>query len=176
MRWLPYTDARGRTYGLNHLHPLRYDVTLPCKPDRPEMCVTVHVGFGLHCFTRGTTAADPLHTHYKDGRESRTFCTTRYELSALLPSIARTLATRKCGFARADNYVTIDVPRMDRARYAAFFNLKRWKELGPNAVLVVFQSAYLLNGTQPTPSKGTIGFNALLGHALRGTKAKPPPK
>lgn len=183
MRWKPYTDATGRAYPLNHLHPFRYDVQLPPKDGNPGPVVTVHVGFAMHCFTRDSTPEDSADTVYQDDRESRTFCPVRYELSSQLPHIAQTLMARPCAFARDENYVTVDVQRPSpdalgvvTVRYAVFFNLKRQRVEGKDVVLVVFQSAYPLDNDKADPSHGKIGFTTLLVHALRGTKPKPPPK
>jgi len=176
MRWKPHRDKDGRTYSLHHLHPFRYDLTLPGRPDLPETHITVHVGFGMHCFTRRIEDGSCAHDRYEDEREARTFDRDRYALSTLLPEIARTLQHRKCAFARNENFVTLDVRPAQgiSMRYGVFFNLKRWTRHGNGAVLLVVQSAYSLDPAKPTPARGAIGFNALLGHTLRGTKPKQP--
>lgn len=176
MRWKPYVDEKGQAYPLNHLHPLRYDVLLEGGHDKPELLVHVYVGFGMHCFTRKIADGDGSSSLYTDDRESRTFCHERYQLSKLLPEIARTLGVRQCGFAKNENFVTIDINGQgdSSVRYAVFFNVKAWKERGMNSVLVVIQSAYGLSLEKLVPSKGKIRFHVLLGHALRGTKPKKP--
>lgn len=84
---------------------------------------------------------------YRDNREVRTFCPARYKRSLELPGIIRTLETRRCEFARGErgniNYVTIELASGDR--YAAFFDLRRFKKVGPNAVHLTVQSAYVLD-------------------------------
>ncbi len=176
MRWKPHKDKDGRTYPLHHLHPFRYDLTLPDQPGRPETCITVHVGFGMHCFTRRIEDGCCPHDRYEDEREARTFDRDRHALSMLLPDIARTLQGRRCAFARDENFLTLDVLSTQgvSVRYGVFFNLKRWTRHGNRAVLLVVQSAYSLDAGKPTPARGAIGFNALLGHTLRGTKPKQP--
>jgi hypothetical protein len=71
------------------------------------------------------------------------------------------------------NYVTIETT--DGERYAAFFELRRLKTLGPDAIQLMVQSAYVLDWDKPAPGKGRIHFHALLGHVLRGTTPHVPP-
>lgn len=175
MRWQPHMDKDGRSHPLNHLHPFRFDVVLPVTEKQAEITVCVHVGFGLHCFTKKVEPDDSYGDLYEDMREQRTFCYERYELSKKLRAIIESLQQRRCGFAKADNFVSIDVSDQDGAtvRYGVFFNVKKWKEMGDNAVLIVVQSAYRLDPDKPDPSRGRIGLNVLLGHALRGTRPRP---
>ncbi len=81
------------------------------------------------------------------------------------------------GFARGMsglmNYVTVETK--DGRRYAVFFEVRRLKTLGSNAVQLMVQSAYVLDGDKTVPGKGRIHFHALLGHVLRGTPPHPPP-
>ena len=55
------------------------------------------------------------------------------------------------------------------------FDLRRFKKVGPNAVHLMVQSAYVLESNKPSPGGGRIHFHALLGHALRGTIPRRPP-
>jgi hypothetical protein len=64
------------------------------------------------------------------------------------------------------NYVTVEIG--DGVLYAAFFDLRRLEKVGPDAVHLMVQSAYVLD-------PGRIHFHALLGHTLRGTTPRPPP-
>lgn len=178
MRWLPHVDKDGKSYPLHHLHPIRYTLAIPAKDHRPETVVAVHVGFGMHCFTKKVENGDDPGDRYCDDREARTFDRERYELSKKLASIARELQQRPCAFAKDENFVCLDVIDSygEKRRYGVFFNIKRWagERRGNNAVLVVIQSAYCLDPKKPDPCGGRIGFNALLGHALRGTKPTRP--
>ena len=173
MRWMPHKAKNGSVYSLVHLHPFRYSFVLQEKNSLPEKTIQVQIAFGLHCFTKEIEASDCPGDLYADGREKRTFERLRYELSKQLPSIARTLVSRHCSFAKNENYVTVDCTTSngDKHRYGVFFNLKR---MAPMTVLITIQSAYSLSADQQEPGRGRIRFNALVGHALRGTRPKMP--
>ena len=175
--WQPHKDKAGAGYSINHLHPFRMALELAAKGGHPARTVQLHIAFSLHTFTRSIEATDDAADYYSDNREVRTFCRERYRLSFQLPTIARELSTRRCQFAIGQsgrlNYVTIDLG--EDVRYAVFFDLMRWKKAGPDAILLVVQSAYALEPGKPAPGKGTISFSALLGHALRGTTPAAPP-
>lgn len=176
MRWWPHVDGNGNAHPLHHLHPFRFPFAMPASGGRPETNALIHVGFGLHCFTRQMKPGDDPVDTYSDSRERRTFDPQRYELSKQLPSIMNGLPKRRCAFAKANNYVTIDLGESGGVamRYGVFFNIRRWAKQGDNAVLIVVQSAYALDPAKQTPGVGRIGFQALVGHALRGTKPHPP--
>ncbi|SFW55788.1 hypothetical protein SAMN02800691_2130 [Luteibacter sp. UNCMF366Tsu5.1] len=173
MRWRPHTDKDGKQHPLYHLHPFRYEVVMPAKDGRPETVVAVHVGFGMHCFTKKVEKGDDPSNRYADDREERTFDFERYEHSKRLRTIARELQQRQCAFAKNENFVCLDLTDAngERLRYGVFFNIKKWagQGRGDNAVLLVIQSAYCLDPKKPDPCRGKIRFNVLLGHALRGT-------
>jgi hypothetical protein len=113
---------------------------------------------------------------YRDNREVRTFCPERHARSRELPHIIRTLEQRRCEFARSPggpiNYVTLEIRTGER--YAAFFDLRRFKRVGSNAVHLMVQSAYVLDPAKPKPGRGRITFHALLANTLRGTIPHPP--
>jgi hypothetical protein len=44
-----------------------------------------------------------------------------------------------------------------------------------NDALLMVQSAYVLDPSTRDPGRGSVRFKALMGHALRGTKPRPPP-
>lgn len=175
MRWQPHVDRNGRAYPLHHLHPIRFEFVMPASGGRPETEALIHVGFGLHCFTKQIESGDDPRDAYGDNREQRTFDHQRYELSKQLPEIVKGLPQRRCAFAKANNYVTIELGEGGGVpmRYGVFFNIRRWEKQGDNAVLVVIQSAYALDPGKQAPGIGRIGFQTLVGHALRGTKPHP---
>ena len=177
IRWKPHIGADGTPYPLHHLHPFRMPYELPENPAHPTRTLHLHVAFGLHTFTRRPIGGENPDDWYSDNRETRVFDPDRYRLSFALPNIARELDRRPCQFARAQsgniNYVTVDLGR--GVRYGVFFDLQRWRERGPDAVLLMVQSAYELDARKGEPGKGRITLKALLGHAIRGTKPKRPP-
>lgn len=175
--WKDHTPSAFERYSLSHLHPFIQTVELPPSAKHPTLNVQLHVSFGLHTFTRGIELRDSDEQLYRDNREVRTFCPVRHARSFELPHIVRTLERRRCEFARSFgrplNYVTVETT--GGARYTVFFDLRRFKKAGPNAVHLMVQSAYVLGPANPTPGRGRITFHALLGHTVRGTIPRPPP-
>lgn len=175
--WKDHVTGGGERFSLSHLHPFVRELSLPASSKHEPRCVALHVSFGLHTFTRETDDSDHLHSLYRDNREVRTFCRKRYRSSFDLPAIFNTIENRRCEFARSlhstVNYVVVESSAGDR--YAAFFDLRRLRKLGNNAVHLMVQSAYVLDRDKPSPGKGRIHFNALLGHTLRGVSPRQPP-
>lgn len=175
--WKDHTPSAALRYSLAHLHPFVQAIELPAADRHPARSIGLYVSFGLHTFTRAVEPTDRDHELYGDNREVRAFCPRRYKRSLELPDIIRTLQRRRCEFARGMNgrvnYVTVEMA--DGACYAAFFDLRRLKKVGPDAVHLMVQSAYVLDPGKPAPGKGRIHFHALLGHTLRGTTPRPPP-
>lgn len=169
MRWKPHVDAAGKAYPLNHLHPFRYTLAVNCGKGQAE----VHVAFAMHCFTRACADGGDESLLYRDARETRSFCPDRYALSWQLPEIARTLAERRCSFAKADNYVTVDMQTAGgvAAQYGVFFNVMR---AGGNAVLLTIQSAYQLGVGKQVPGRGSVKFVRLVELTLTGVKPRAP--
>ncbi len=175
--WKDHTPSGSERYSLSHLHPFIRSLELPATEKHPGRNVRVHVSFGLHTFTRAIQPLDRDHQLYRDNREVRRFCPERHAQSLELPTIIRTLENRRCEFARGRggliNYVTVEMRSGER--YAVFFDLRRLKKIGPDAAHLMVQSAYVLDRSRPTPRRGRISFQALLGHILRGTSPRPPP-
>lgn len=175
--WNDHTPSASERYPLSHLHPSIQAIELPPSAKHPGRSVQMYVSFGLHTFTRAIERRDGDDQLYRDNREVRTFCPERHARSLELPHIIRTLEHRRCEFARGFggliNYVTIETSAGEC--YAVFFDLRRFKRLGPNAVHLMVQSAYVLDPAKPAPGRGRITFHALLGHSLRGTNPRPPP-
>lgn len=169
MRWRPHDDGDGTRYELQHLHPFQMTVNLQAKAPHPARVVTVHVSFSLHCFTRQPKDDDPLASQYGDHREVRTFCKKRFQLSHGLPGIVRALPDRRCGLAKNDNFLTIDLPSSG-LRYGVFFNVRKLRSAGPDSVELVVQSAYALDPEKSLPTFQTVTFATILGKALTGAK------
>jgi hypothetical protein len=179
IQWQNHAPRSGESYCLKHLHPIEFDHVMPPSKAHPGVTVKVHVSFGLHTFTRDIKAGDPPEDDYSDNRETRCFCHERYKHSHRLPTIVREIPTcRKLYFSRTIsgliNYATFD---SDGGKtYAVFFDVMLYKKRGPNTVLLTVESAYELYENKRDSRDGRINFNVLLGHALRGTKPKPPPR
>ena len=73
----------------------------------------------------------------------------------------------------ATNYVVVETSRGDR--YTAFFDLRRFRRIGEDAVHLMVQTAYVRDAEKAGPGKGRIHFHSLLGHTLRGTRPRMPP-
>jgi hypothetical protein len=175
--WRDHVPNGSERYSLSHLHPFIRIIELSSSTKYPARNVQLHVSFSLHTFTRAIELRDSDEQLYRDNREVRTFCPERHARSLELPHIVRTLERRRCEFARGHgrpiNYVTIDTTT--GARYAVFFDLRRFTKVGPDAVHLMVQSAYVLDPTKLAPGLGRITFLALLSHTLRGTNPRPPP-
>ncbi|HZT01233.1 MAG TPA: hypothetical protein VFA39_03075 [Steroidobacteraceae bacterium] len=146
--WKDHTPRPSVRYSLAHLHPFIQVIELPATDRHPARSVGLHVSFGLHTFTRAVELHDGDDELYGDNREVRTFCPARYKRSLELPGIIRTLESRRCEFARGMsggqvNYVTVEMA--DGTRYAAFFDVRRLKKVGPDAVHLMVQSAMCSN-------------------------------
>lgn len=179
IQWQPHTPRPGETYCLKHLHPIEFDHNMPASNTHPGVTVKIHVAFGLHTFTRDIEAGDASADNYGDNRETRCFCHERYKHSHRLPIIVREIPTcRKLYFSRTIsgliNYATFDTA--DGKTYGVYFDVKLYSKRGPNTVLLTVLSAYVHREGKRDTRQGKVGFNVLLGHALRGTKPHPPPR
>jgi hypothetical protein len=179
MQWEDHTPRKGESYCLRHLHPMEFDHVMPPSASHPEVTVRVHVSFGLHTFTREIKADDLPEDAYSDNRETRCFCPERYAHSHRLPAIVREIPTcRKLYFSRTKsgliNYATFETA--DGKTYGVYFDVMRYKSRGPNTALLTVLSAYVHREAKRDTRQGKVGFNVLLGHALRGTKPHPPPR
>ena len=82
-RWPPHS-IDGRTYELSHLHPFRYPLLLPERPNNAAREVEIRVAFSAHTFTSGCLISEAPDYPYSTGpRDLRKFCPTRYEFSKI---------------------------------------------------------------------------------------------
>ncbi len=179
IQWEDHAPRAGASYSLKHLHPFVLPHEMAALNKYPAASVNIYVAFSLHTFTHRIMGDDLPEDDYSDNRETRCFCHERYKHSHRLPTIVREIPTgRELFFARAlsgiANYATFDIG--DGTTYAVYFDLMRYKARGPNTVLLMVESAYVREPGKPDTTEGRISFNALLGHALRGTRPKPPPR
>ncbi len=177
MRWEPHRDHDGKSHSLTHLHPFRFAVELFAQHGRPARTVTIHVGFGLHVFTCDIANAAPNASKYGDDREIRAFDLERYQASRQLEALVRGLATRKCFFARNENFFTVEVPgALEGHEYRVFFRVRR-HPVKLDTVELIVQSAYF--GRIELRPRGQrrkpVGFRLIIASALLGKTLKEPP-
>lgn len=181
MRWRPHQGPDGEAYPLHHLHPLRYELTLPAKGKYPALDVEIRVGFALHTFTRRVDPGDGPAWRYADDREVRIFDPVRYQLSERLPDVVRTLDRRKCYHAKARNFLTLGEPDGLPAGhdYQVFFDLRRWTSVevqgGRPVIQLIVQSAYTapLDQAPRGRRRQPVGFNVLVSGVVAGRKPGP---
>jgi len=176
-RWPPHSIG-GRIYELSHLHPFRYPLLLPERPNHPEREVEIRVAFSAHAFTTGCSIAESPDYHYSTGpRDLRKFCPNRYEFSKLLPDVVRSLDGRKCFFTDRNNYFVVELPETlpTGFEYWIFFDVRGVAK--PDAVLLFIQSAYA-GDTRKSPysrRREKVRFRMLVSKALEGRRSKRPP-
>jgi hypothetical protein len=176
-RWPPHS-IEGRTYELSHLHPFRYPLLLPERPNQAAREVEIRVAFSAHTFTRGCSIAERPDYHYSTGpRDLRRFCRDRYEFSKILPDVVRSLDGRKCFFTDRNNYFVVELPEAlpTGFEYWIFFDVRGIAE--PDAVLLFIQSAYA-GDTRKSPysrRREKVRFRMLVSKALEGRRSKRPP-
>jgi hypothetical protein len=179
IQWQDHTPRAGECYSLKHLHPFELMHEMPALNNLSAVAVRIFVAFGLHAFTRDVEAQDRVEDRYSDNRETRCFCHERYKHSFRLPTIVREIPTcRKLYFSRSFtglvNYATFETA--EGKTYAVYFDVMLYRKRGPNTVLMTIKSAYEHSDAKRDTTEGRIRFNVLLGHALRGTKPRPPPR
>lgn len=169
MRWQPYVDGHGQQHSLAHLHPFRFVIELPKRPNHPARSVEVRVRFGLHVFTCAAHDAVEGALEYSDGREIRWFDPGRYQESSRLRGVIEGIEGRRCYVAARKNFVTIELDG-PASEYRMFFGLRKAGEEGENAVELFVQSAYVGDpGFRPKDmALKPTGFRVLLSSALLG--------
>lgn len=175
IQWWDHEPRVGECYVLAQLHPIDFVHVMPATEKHAGATVKIHVAFGLHTFTRAIETSDPPEDHYGDNLETRCFCHVRYAHSHRLPTIVREIPTcRTLYYSRTKsglvNYATFDAG--GGVTYAVFFDVARTRV--PSTALLTVKSAYELAPNKRDIREGRVGFNVMLGHALRGTKPHPP--
>jgi hypothetical protein len=101
---------------------------------KPERRYPFIVSFGLHCFTKGpnehqgeTLTDFDAALLYEDSREKRIFSFSRYELSKLLPEIAKGINQKPCYHTGKGNFFTIELTSDEgkKQEYEIYFNVTR---------------------------------------------------
>lgn len=177
--WCDHTQA-GTHYSVAHLLPGFTEYVIPAvpvkggKPGRAEMKARLHISYSHHCFTRGCEPHDdPDHFYTCTARrETRTFCTDRWDESKALPKIIGNL--KNCYFTRHHNFfVWRDPVNPALGEYFVYFTVKlnRLAEF----VDVHVESAYpRLDGDRAKKSASKVSFNVLVVNAVRGVRTRSP--
>lgn len=177
IRWRPHVSADGRTYSLAHLHPFRFTCEVQSE-NGPARMITINVGFALHVFTTGFANAGLEAEEYRDDRECRAFDHGRYNASRQLAALVRGLDTRKCFFAKNDNFFTVEMACAPADHeYLVFFSVRPDKANADSVTLIV-QSAYF-ERRQLRPKdvrRKQVRFRVILLNALIGKPLREPPR
>ena len=177
IRWRPHTSSDGRTYSLAHLHPFRFTHDLRSNDNYSARTITINVGFSLHTFTCEFANASPGAEEYRDDRERRAFDQERYGASLQLEALVRGIASRKCYFARKDNFVTTErAGAPPDHEYRVFFAM-RPDRTEIDTVTLIVQSAYY--GRMELSPRGQrakhVRFPVILSNTLLGKPLREPP-
>lgn len=134
----------------------------------------------MHCFTRGlnghireTWQAIEEELIYSDAREKRIFCFSRYQLSFLLPEIAKQLDYRSCFHTGKGNFFTIELS--DQQEYEIYFKVSK---SGKGLLRLFIESAYVRDKEHSSsrPKKKKISFFVIAYHVQSNQPIKLPPQ
>jgi hypothetical protein len=114
---------------------------------------------------------------YWDDRECRAFDLQRYGASFCLEALVRTLETRKCYFAKNENFVTIENAGAPAGHeYRVFFTI-RADRIHADTVTLIVQSAYFRrkDGWRGDLQRKPVRFGVILSNTLSGRPLREPP-
>ena len=171
--WMPH-QAGETAYDLSHLHPYHREYVVAAKGNNPERRFSLHVSYGLHCFTRKPYAGEqaPPAGWYSDSRETRVFCPERWELSKQLPEIIGTLGQRQCRHTDGEEFVTLKVVQWGREfDYAVFFTVSKARKSQADLNLFVNSAHERYNRLK---HKKPIRFDVILMNRFRNKPIKQP--
>lgn len=143
MKWNAF-NHQGTVYDLSHLHPFELLIVQPATAKDPERPYRFRVAFSLHCFTQSIVDGDDPALAYRDNRETRTFCFTRYRLSRYLPDIIQGIGARKCLHTGKGNFFVVELVDDDgtTVEYEIYFDVRR--ATAKRGMMKIFvQSAYV---------------------------------
>ncbi|WP_055128401.1 hypothetical protein [Pseudomonas mediterranea] len=173
--YFPQLTIQGQTYDFAHLEPF----TLTVQSDLVGRELSVHVTFSNHCFSRkydeaAHPAGEPIILDH--ARRQRTFCSIRYRLSLMLPTVIHGLnhpqaKVRETAAQRNWAYsITIEDPN---GPYHVFFEIRRAGGGKPQDLNLVVESAYH-QADKPPRLLGRMGFILLCGkvHMRQPTSTK----
>lgn len=170
----------GSIYDLSHLDPFTFEFVVPEKDGRPRQLYAIDVLFSWHCFTRGIAPGENFSKAqiFSRGRESRLFDERPYHLSSKLPSIIRSIGSRKCFHTGRGNFFTVELvdEKGNRIEYAIFFKVSRRAE--PHRLTLRVESAYVRSdrvplgrSRPPRPIRfSVIAYNTATGRPIKEPK------
>lgn len=173
IKWKPHTMG-GQEYDLAHLHPHDEIYVIPAGPAGDELRLSMHVSYGMHCFTRKQVDNEFVASDgwYSDSREVRIFCPHRWQLSLMVPEIIATLDRRRCLHTGREEFVTIEiVENGERFDYAVFFTVTKGGKSGADLNLFVNSAHRRYNELRYTKP---IAFKVIALNRYKGKKIKPP--
>lgn len=129
----------GVVYPLNHLNPFVLNVT-PAVQDAHSYRVSV--AFGCHTFTREVQGADTPDMFFHNGKETRSFCTTRHAMSLGLPQLIQASASGRAYFSQNTNFLILDNGYGAAGPYVVCFKLEKARKKNIDVAMFVL-SAYL---------------------------------
>ncbi|SFL31577.1 hypothetical protein [Pseudomonas sp. NFACC46-3] len=173
--YFPRLTIGGQTYDFAHLEPFTFTV----QSDLVGRKLSVHVTFSSHCFSRAYDEA--LHPSgeqiiFDHAGRPRTFCSIRYRLSLMLPTVIQGLnhhqaKVRETAAQRNWAYsITIADPN---GPYHVFFEIRRAAAGKPQDLNLIIESAYHQTD-KPPRLLGRMGFILLCGkiHMRQPTSTK----
>jgi len=177
IRWRPHISSDGKAYSLAHLHPFRFTYDLQSCGNYSARTITVNVGFSLHVFTCEFANACPGAEEYLDDRECRAFDYERYRASSRLEELVRGIASRRCYFARKENFVTTETADAPPGHEYRVFFAVRPDRTDVDTVTLIVQSAYY--GRAELSPRGQrakhVRFPVILSNTLQGKPLHQPP-
>jgi hypothetical protein len=163
-------NYKGKTYSLDHLHPMQWTLTQAAAQGKPERFYKFSVIFSLHTFAQEREDDHDPELAYSDSRETRTFCFHRYEASFQLQDVIFSLEKGHVYNTGHQNFLRID--KADGV-YEVYFTVRRSKHADFDLEIYV-QSAYKrTKGNSPNADKirfYVVAYNRLHNKPIKSTR------
>jgi hypothetical protein len=167
IEWSPFS-SNGKQYDLAHLWPDEWNYVQQGNSKNPERTYRIRIIYSLHTFTRGRETNIDL--DYSDARETRTFCSARYDKSFMLPKIIKQLDQGYIFHTSHKNFLRIDIGSENS--YEVFFTVQKSKE--PNKELQIYVQSSYERTKGNSPKAGKIRFSVVAYNTLHNKVIKPP--
>jgi hypothetical protein len=172
--WAPAQNE----FCIEHLKPIHLLVETEARPRG----VGILVQFSVHCYTEAAgwlLSSSEAPILLDERRQSRVYCPTRYALSKELPSIMRSIASRKVFITPEKNCMWTGVrPDGIAGEYRVYFNLKKASRIEGTELRLYVESAYAPDGNRALPvnKHQAVRFKVLVDAILSGKPVKFNPK